>query len=133
MDMDMETERIKSAKDLRVYKKAYTLAMEIFEISKGWPKEEKYSLTDQIRRSSRSVCSNLRETWAKRRYEAHFISKLTDADGENSETDTWLDFAKDCGYLSNNDLACFSSECREIGAMLGSMLKNPGPFLIKKR
>jgi four helix bundle protein len=87
----METKQIKSAKDLRVYKKAYTLAMEIFHISKQWPSEERFSLTDQIRRSSRSVCANLREAWAKRRYEAHFISKLTDADGENSEIDTWLD------------------------------------------
>ena len=85
----MGTERINSAKDLRVYKKAYAPAMEIFEISKTWPTEERYSLTDQIRRSSRSVCSNLREAWAKRRYEAHFVSKLTDVDGENSETDTW--------------------------------------------
>jgi len=75
----METKQIKSAKDLSVYKKAYALAMEIFNITKQWPAEEKYSLTDQIRRSSRSVCSNLRESWAKRRYEAHFISKLTDA------------------------------------------------------
>ncbi len=88
---------INSAKELRVYKYAYELAMEIFEISKTWPPKERYSLTDQIRRSSRSICSNLREAWAKRRYEAHFISKLTDADGENSETDTWLDFARDCG------------------------------------
>ena len=99
----MVTERINSAKDLRVYQKAYALAMEIFKLSKKWPLEEKFSLTDQIRRSSRSVCSNLREAWAKRRYEAHFISKLTDADGENSETDTWLDFAKDCGYISVAD------------------------------
>jgi len=75
--MDIETKRIKSAKDLRVYKKAYALAMEIFNISKLWPAEEKFSLTDQIRRSSRSVCTNLREAWAKRRYAAHFISKLT--------------------------------------------------------
>jgi four helix bundle protein len=88
---------LKSAKDLKVYKAAYVLAMEIFEISKLWPKEETYSLTDQIRRASRSVCANMREAWAKRRYEAHFISKLTDADAENSETDTWLGFAKDCG------------------------------------
>jgi len=79
---------INSANELRVYKTAYALAMEIFEISKSWPPEERYSLTDQIRRSSRSVCSNLREAWAKRRYEAHFVSKLTDSDGENSETDT---------------------------------------------
>ena len=79
----MKTKRIKSAKDLIVYQKAYTLAMEIFNVSKGWPAEERFSLIDQIRRSSRSVCANLREAWAKRRYEAHFISKLTDADGEN--------------------------------------------------
>jgi len=117
--------------DLRVYKKAYALAMEIFNISKTWPHEEKYSLTDQIRRSSRSVCTNLREAWAKRRYEAHFISKLTDADGENSETDTWLDFAKDCGYLSDDDHNRLSKQCKEIGAMLGSMLNTPAPFLIK--
>ena len=88
---------INSAKDLKVYKEAYALAMEIFEISKTWPPEERYSHTDQITISSRSVCSNLREVWAKRRYEAHFVSKLTDVDGENSETETWLDFAKDCG------------------------------------
>jgi len=75
----MATKPIKSAKDLKVYKKAYALAMEIFNISKTWPVEEKFSLIDQIRRSSRSVCANLREAWAKRRYEAHFISKLTDA------------------------------------------------------
>lgn len=87
----------KSAKDLRVYKKAYTLAMEIFYLSKHWPSEERFSLTDQIRRSSRSVCSNLREAWAKRRYEAHFISKLTDADGENSDTeDTEIVFFVGC-------------------------------------
>ena len=121
----------KSAKDLRVYKKAYSLAMEIFELSKGWPKAEKYSLTDQIRRSSRSVCSNLREAWAKRRYEAHFISKLTDADGENSETDTWLDFAKDCQYLSGEKHHHLVEKCQTVGAMLGSMIKNPTPFLLK--
>jgi len=120
---------INSAKELKVYKSAYELSMEIFELSKEWPPEERYSLTDQIRRSSRSVCSNLREAWAKRRYEAHFISKLTDADGENSETDTWLDFAKDCGYLNNGDHARLTSKCSEVGKMLGSMLNNPAPFL----
>jgi len=105
--------------------------MEVFRAGKGWPVEEKYSLTDQIRRSSRSVCSNLREAWAKRRYEAHFVSKLSDADGENSETDTWLDFARDCGYLQKNDHARLTAECEAIGGMLGSMLKNPKPFLLK--
>ena len=88
--------RIDSGKDLNVYQEAFSLAMEIYKISKSWPAEEKYSLTDQIRRSSRSTCANLREAWAKRLYRAHFISKLSDCDGENSETDTSLDFARDC-------------------------------------
>ena len=131
--MNKETKRINSAKDLRVYRKAYALAMEIFNISKQWPSEEKFSLTDQIRRSSRSVCANLRETWAKRRYQAHFVSKLTDSDGENSETDTWLDFAKDCGYIRVEDHGRLTADCKEIGAMLGAMLNNPTPFLVKDR
>jgi four helix bundle protein len=92
--------QINSAKDLRVYAKAYELAMSVFNLSKSFPTEERFALTGQIRRSSRSVCLNLREAWAKRRYEAHFISKLTDCDGENSETDSSLDFAKDCRYIS---------------------------------
>ena len=125
--------QIRSAKDLMVYQKAYALAMEIFKLSKAWPLDEKYSLTDQIRRSSRSVCANLREGWAKRRYEAHFVSKLTDADGENSETDTWLDFARDCEYLSVEDHRRLTSECQEVGAMLGSMIKNPTSFLLKSK
>jgi len=87
--------RINSAKDLSVYKKAYELAMKIFEFSEHFPVEERFAVTGQIRRSSRSVCLNLREAWAKRRYEAHFISKLTDCDGENSETDSSLDFTRD--------------------------------------
>jgi four helix bundle protein len=122
---------INSAKELKVYKAAYELAMEIFELSKTWPPEERYSLTDQIRRSSRSVCSNIREAWAKRRYEAHFVSKLTDVDGENSETDTWLNFARDCGYLSIADHDCLTEECRSVGKMLGSMLKNPESFILR--
>jgi len=124
--------QIKSAKDLQVYQKAYDLAMEIFHLSKSWPPAEKYSLTDQIRRASRSVCTNLREAWAKRRYEAHFISKLTDSDGENSETDTWLDFASDCGYLGPSDHLRLITECRQIGSMLGSMLNKPKKFLLRK-
>ena len=121
---------IKSPKDLIVYQKAYALAMKIFEVSKSFPAEEKYSLTDQIRRSSRSVCTNLREAWAKRKYEAHFVSKLTDADGENGETDSWLDFACECGYLAKLDHAELSGECREVGAMLGSMANSPSSFLL---
>jgi four helix bundle protein len=123
--------QIKSAKDLIVYQKAYALAMEVFDVSKGFPSEEKYSLTDQIRRSSRSVCTNLREAWAKRKYEAHFVSKLTDSDGENGETETWLDFAGDCKYLSKGDHAIFTEKCREVGAMLGSMINDPSSFVLK--
>jgi four helix bundle protein len=123
--------QIKSAKDLIVYEKAYALAMQIFEMSKRFPPEERYSLTDQIRRSSRSVCTNLREAWAKRRYEAHFVNKLTDADGENGETETWLDFAHDCGYLSKNDHAVFLEKRREIGAIIGSMINNPSSFVLR--
>ena len=121
--------RIKSAKELTVYQEAYTLAMEIFELSKQWPAEEKYSLIDQVRRSSRSVCTNLREAWSKRRYKAHFISKLTDSDGENSETDTWLDFARDCKYLEKSDHTRLTEKCISVGKMLGSMLNHPASFL----
>src|SRR6266508_3580124 len=97
---EREAMRLNSAKDLEVYRKAYELAMNIFQLTKKFPDEERFALTSQIRRSSRSVCLNLREAWAKRRYQAHFVSKLTDCDGENSETDSSLDFARDCGYLS---------------------------------
>ena len=115
--------RINSAKDLVVYKTAYELAMNIFELSKRFPAEEKFALTSQIRRSSRSVCLNLREAWAKRRYEAHFVSKLTDSDGENSETDSSLDFARDCEYISTDEHRALMSKCAEIGRMLSG---NPG-------
>ena len=123
--------QINSARDLDVYKKAYAVSMKIFNLSKSWPAEEKFSLTDQIRRSSRSICANLREAWAKRRYEAHFISKLTDCDGENSETDTWMDYALDCGYIDAEVYEELKKEICEIGKMLGSMLNNPKSFLLK--
>src|SRR3954466_654963 len=122
------SERIQSAKDLEVYKLAYGLAIEIFALSKTFPPEEKYALTSQIRRSSRSVCMNLREAWAKRRYEAHFISKLTDSDGENSETDSSLNFAKDCSYISPEQHNQLVSKSAEIGRMLGGMIKKPESF-----
>ena len=122
--------QIRSAKELIVYQKAYQLAMAIFEISKSFPPQERYALTSQIRRSSRSVCLNLREARAKRRYEAHFISKLTDCDGENSETDSSLDFARDCGYITIAQHAELTTLCAEIGKMLGSMINNPTSFLI---
>ena len=122
--------KISAANDLSVYRKAYDLAMRLFEISKTFPPEERYALVSQIRRSSRSVCNNLREAWAKRRYEAHFISKLSDCDGENSETDTSMDFALDCGYINREQHTEFTSLGSEVGRMLGSMLDNPGPFLL---
>jgi four helix bundle protein len=125
--------QINSAKELNVYKKAYSLAMKIFEISKTFPKEERHALTGQIRRSSRSVCLNLRECWSKRRYEAHFISKLTDCDGKNSETNASLDFAYDCGYINSEEHKYLTAQTSEIGKMLGSMIKKPHPFLINQK
>jgi four helix bundle protein len=122
--------RIDSAEDLTVYRSVYSLAMEIFELTKSFPQEEKYALISQIRRSSRSVCFNLREAWAKRRYEAHFVSKLTDCDGENSETDSALDFAKDCGYISAEQHEALVSKCAEIGRMLGGMMRKPESFIL---
>ena len=110
--------RINSAKDLLVYQVAYGLAMEIFDLSKHFPPEERYALTTQIRNSSRSVCLNMREAWAKRRYEAHFINKLTDSDGENSETDSSLDFARDCKYISPDQHRALINKCAEIGECL---------------
>ena len=121
--------QINSAKDLNVYKAAYELAMKVFELSKRFPPEEKFALTSKIRRSSRSVCLNLREAWAKRRYQAHFISKLTDCDGENAETDSSLDFAKDFRYITPEQHAEVTALCQKIGKMLGSMMKSPSVFL----
>src|SRR6187401_162958 len=91
--------------DLDVYKRAFEAAMRIFELSKSFPKEETYSLTDQIRRSSRSVCANLAEAWRKRRYEAHFISKLSDSEAEVAETQVWIEFAVRCGYVDRDQAA----------------------------
>src|SRR5438270_10204371 len=107
--------QIETAKDLSVYRLGYELAMQIFEATKEFPAEERYALTSQIRRSSRSVCLNLREAWAKRRYEAHFVSKLTDCDGESNETDTSLDFAWKCGFVdeqTHHDLVLSNDEVR---------------------
>jgi four helix bundle protein len=123
---------VKSAKELRVYIAAYQLAMRVFEISKRFPSEERFALTSQLRRSSRSICLNLREAWAKRRYAAHFISKLSDCDGENSETDSAIDFARDCGYITPEEHRELSECCSSIGAMLGHMVQNPEPFLLNQ-
>jgi four helix bundle protein len=116
--------KIESFKDLIVYQKAYKLAMDIFEISKSFPKEEKYSLTDQIRRSSRSVTSCIAESWAKRRYEKSFINKLTDSLGEENETEVWLDYSKDCRYIQKEIHEALLSEYNEVRKMLISMINN---------
>jgi four helix bundle protein len=121
---------VRSVKELTVYLKAFDLAMKIHELSKRFPPEERHALTSQIRRSSRSVCLNLREAWAKRRYEAHFVSKLTDSGGENSETDTSLDFALNCGFITGEQHRELTGIGTEIGKMLGSMIQNPHPFLL---
>ena len=101
-------------------------------MSKSFPKEEKYSLTDQIRRASRSVCSNLKEAWAKRRYIAHFRSKTTDCDGENSETEAWIDFAKDCQYITLTEHARLAERNQQIGKMLGKMIDKADTFCRKE-
>jgi len=119
---------IKSFRELTVYQKAFEQAMKLFEVSKKFPKEEQYSLTDQIRRSSRSVCTNLGEAWRKRRYQAHFVSKLTDADAEATETMIWLDFSLHCGYISTAVHTQFSSEYEQVGKMLGAMISEPEKF-----
>jgi four helix bundle protein len=121
---------VRSAKELTVYVKAYELAMQIYQISKRFPKEETYALAGQLRRSSRSVCMNLREAWAKRRYPSHFVCKLSDCDGENSDTDTSLDFARDCKLITPEEHQLLAKLCTEIGKMLGTMIQNPDPFLI---
>ena len=119
-------------KELIVYKKAFNLAMEVYEVSKGFPKEEKYSLTDQIRRSSRSVCANIAEAYRKRLYIKNFISKLTDSDAENSETTVWLDFAFKCSYLGKENRTQMLQESAEIGRLLNFMIQNPEKFGCKK-
>jgi four helix bundle protein len=124
---------VQSVKELTVYKKAFDLAMRIYVASKEFPAEERYALISQIRRSTRSVCLNLREAWAKRRYEAHFISKLSDCDGESNETDTSLDFALACGFLSDERHQEFAALNNEVRKMLGAMMENPQPFLLTDR
>jgi four helix bundle protein len=115
-------------RDLKVFQLAYKLAMEIFNESKSFPKEERYSLTDQIRRSSRSVATNIAEGYRKRRYPNMFVSKMADADSEGAETQVWLDFARDCGYLSQDRHDALIIGYEDVGKMLGSMIATPEKF-----
>ena len=120
---------MKGFKDLIVYQKAFALAMDIFEITRKFPREETYSLIDQIRRSSRPVCGCVAESYRKRKYPAHFVSKLTDADMESSKTTIWIDFSLACKYIAQQDHISLLEKNEEVGRILGDMIKNPGKFL----
>jgi four helix bundle protein len=115
-------------KELLAYKKGYELAIDIFLLSKKYPADERYSLTDQIRRSSRSVCTNLAEAYKRRRYKDYFISKLNDCETENSETEVWLDFSMDCKYISNEDYESLLAKNQEVGKLIWYMINNPDKF-----
>lgn len=115
-------------RNLIVYKKAFSLAMEIYQMTKQFPNEEQFDLTIQIRKSSRSVCASIGEAYRKRKYHAHFVSKTTDADMENTETQVWLDFALACEYISQKVYADFISRSEEIGRLLNHMIENPEKY-----
>lgn len=117
--------------ELKAYQKGFATAMRIYNISKSFPKEEQYSLTDQIRRSSRSVCANIAEAYRKRTYPKHFHSKLTDSDAENSETQVWLEFALECNYITRNLFDELTIENNEIGKLVNYMMRNPEKFGVK--
>jgi four helix bundle protein len=121
-------EYVESYANLEVYKAAKQLAKEIFSITKDFPRDEMFSLTDQIRRSSRSIGAQIAEAWAKRLYEKHFVSKLTDADGEQQETQHWIETANDCGYLTTESTVNLLQQCSSIGRMLNSMIKKSDSF-----
>jgi four helix bundle protein len=120
-------------RELLVYQKAGELSRIIFDLTASFPKEEMYALTNQIRRSSRSVGANLAEAWAKRRYEKHFLSKLTDADGEQQETQHWIDTAVDCGYWTSENAITLRQKCEEIGRLLGGMMAKSEMFCVESR
>ncbi len=119
--------------DLQVYQKAFDAALRIFELSKAFPKEETYSLTDQIRRSSRSVCANLAEGWRKRRYQAMFISKLADAEGEAAETQVWLEFSVKCKYLKREEATDLYKTYREVIGTLVNMINHPESWVLRTK
>jgi four helix bundle protein len=116
-------------KDLITYQKAYQLAMKVFHISKRFPPEEKYSLTDQVRRSSRSVCTNIAEAYRRKRYKDYFVSKMNDCETENAETEVWLDFSKDCNYITAEEHVELVSLNTEVGKLIWFMINNPEKFM----
>ena len=120
---------LKGHRNLKVYQLAYKLAMDIFKASKSFPKEEKFAFTDQIRRSSRSIAANIAEGFRKRQYLKMYVSKLADADGETAETQVWLDFARDCEYMSPELQTELTKGYEEVGKMLGAMMSMPEKFI----
>jgi len=122
------SERIQSFRDLRVYQAAFELQQIVFEVTRTFPGEERFALTDQLRRAARSIGANIAESWQKRRYVAHFVSKLTDSDGEQAETQHWIETAFTCRYISEETRRDLMTKCREIGRMLGSMIAAPEKF-----
>src|SRR5262245_56957092 len=124
------TSKIQTHRDPEVYQKAFDAAMRIFELSKPFPKEETYSLTDQVRRSSRSVCANLAEAWRKRRYQAAFISKLSDSEAEAAETQVWLEFAVKCGYMDRDEAASLYQVYDQVLRTLVGMITYPETWVI---
>jgi four helix bundle protein len=129
----MPAEKIRNHRDLDVYQRAMGAAMELFELSKGFPREEMYSLTDQVRRSSRSVCANLAEAWRKRRYELVFVSKLSDAETEAAETQVWIEFAVKCGYLPRDRGADLYQIYDAILATLVGMITHPESWVLDRK
>jgi four helix bundle protein len=121
-------EYVNSFRELLVYRKARELSLAIFKLTKRFPKEETYALTDQIRRSARSIGAQISEAWAKRRYEKHFLSKLTDSDGEQQETQHWIETALDCEYISQEEADTLLEKCTEIGRLLGGMMAKAEQF-----
>lgn len=131
--LEMSRKQIQSHRELEVYKVAFDAAMQIFELSKKFPVEERYSLTDQIRRSSRSVCANLAEAWRKRRYEGAFVSKLSDSEAEAAETQTWIEFAVKCNYLNVEAGRVLYGTYNQILGTLVNMINNPSVWLLPSR
>ena len=129
----MAEKLVRTHRDLEVYRLAFEAAMKVFEVSKSFPKEERYSLTDQIRRSSRSICSNLAEAWRKRRYEAAFVSKLNDSEAEAAETQTWIEFAVACEYLDKKSARELYRTYNLIVGKIVTMISRPVPWLMPRR
>ena len=125
--------KIRNHRDLEVYAKAFDAAMELYRLSKTFPKDEMYSLTDQMRRASRSVCANLAEAWRKRRYEAHFISKLSDSETEAAETQVWIEFAVASEYLDRIQARKLSKTYDEVIGTLVGMINHPETWVIQKQ